>query len=1303
MSKIGGLIILFLLSTVTSFAQIDTTSKPSESLAFDFGFTRGKNVNLWPILKKYKDNDIKETQVLFSIYSKTIDYKHHTKHFQFYPFIVSDSSAQNRELRIGTTYYPNLLHYYRDSTYKSFKFFELAPNISCLGISKSKNGLFVDNNILFFLWYKNDVVKGKKKIIVFPTYWYWADSNTTHHLVFPLVYSEKYHSKIKDYKSGLYTDYTQSKINIGLLFKYENRNNHTLKTRLFPIYWSKMQRSITDTTYRKTLFPIYFSYSSDNKNNKVLFPIVWSYNNLTYKSFTLFPIFSYGHSKDSLQKEKHLNIVGLYNYSKEFNTIKNRFFPLYWSKTEFHGADTSYRKTIFPLYFSYHDHYRNNKVLFPLIWSYKNSHYQSFTVFPLFSVGHSTDSVQSVKHLNIFGVYSHYKNTLTKGDILFPIYWSKTSYRKSVDNKIDTSYSKTIFPLYFSYKDNSKNNKVLFPLVWSLNSKYYQSLTVFPLFSVGHSKDSAQSVKHLNILGLYTHLQSPTEVKDIVLPLFWSKKTMLKNDTVYRKTLFPIYFSYQDKLKHNTVVFPFVWKLESQQYKSLTVFPLFSVGHSKDSAQSVKHLNILGLYTHLQSPTEVKDVVLPLYWSKKTLLKGDTIYRKKLFPIYFSYKDKYQSNNVLFPLVYKFKSKTYQSLTVFPLFSVGHSMDSAQSVKHVNILGLYTHIQSPDAVTNLVLPFYWSKNTFSKNDTTFSKTVFPLYWSVKNKHFSKSTLFPIYWSYKDSLVNNKVVFPLVWSLKNKQYTSFTLAPLFSVGHSMDSARSVKHLNILGIYTHVKNPTATKDIIFPLYWNTTTYYKNIASYKKVLFPVYWSKEDTNSSYKVLFPLVWQFRDKYYKSFTLFPLFSVGHSLDSAQKLKHLNILGVFHKSQEDNVYKSTLFPIYWHKAIYDKKDTTISSVIFPLYWAKKDKNINNKVFFPVVWSLKNKERNRFTIFPLFSVKTEKDTSSYENTKSFLLLYKHTKTPYFVTDRVFPIYWSKTYISKSDTSYSKTIFPIYFSSKGKNKNNKVLFPLVWSMRNKFYNSFTLFPLVSFGKSTEASSVKSKHFMLSPLLGYFKENNIKKLFLFPLFSAKSTDSSFKFNVLYFLYRQKNTPKSIKISALWPLCEYEKSDSVKRFRFAPIYWYKKTDSTLLSSIQPLYYYNKTPKNKTFIFAWFLYRHDNEIGVSKSNSILWKVYNKNKYQNGDYETRFLHLVYANVHKDGKVEKSIFPIYHKVNKANGEKSLSVLFGFYNHYRQYKPDIQDYYEEERLFWILRLRSNYNQLKQAGKAGNLRRGK
>lgn len=1117
MSKIGGLIILLLLSAVTSFAQIDTTSKPSESLAFDFGFTRGKNVNLWPILKKYKDADIKETQVLFSIYSKTINYKRHTKHFQFYPFIVRDSSAQNRDLRIGTTYYPSLLHYYKDSTYKSFKFFELAPNISCLGISKSKNGLFVDNNILFFLWYKNDVVKGKKKIIVFPAYWYWADSNTTHHLVFPLVYSEKYHSKIKDYKTGLYTDYTQSKINIGLLFKYENRNNHTLKTRLFPIYWSKTERSITDTTYRKTLFPIYFSYSSDNKSNKVLFPIVWSYNNLTYKSFTLFPIFSYGHSKDTLQKEKHLNIVGLYNYSKEFNTIKNRFFPLYWSKVEFHKTDTSYRKTLFPIYFSYHDQYRNNKVLFPLIWSYKNSHYQSFTVFPLFSVGHSTDSAQTVKHVNILGVYSHYKNTLTKGDVLFPIYWSKTSYRKLVDNKIDTSYSKTVFPLYFSYKDNSKNNKVLFPLVWNLNSKYYQSFTVFPLFSVGHS------------------------------------------------------------------------------------------------------------------------------------------------------------------------------------------MDSAQSVKHINILGLYTHIQSPDGVTNLVLPFYWSKNTFTKNDTTFSKTVFPLYWFVKNKHYTKSILFPIYWSYKDSLVNNKVVFPLVWSLKNKQYTSFTLAPLFSVGHSMDSARSVKHLNILGIYTLLKKPTVTKNIVFPLYWNTTTYHKNTASYKKVLFPVYWSNEDTNSSYKVLFPLVWQFRDKYYKSFTIFPLFSVGHSLDSAQKFKHLNILGVFHKSKEDNVFKSTLFPIYWHKAIYDKKDTTISSVIFPLYWSKKDNNVNNKVFFPVVWSLKNNERNRFTIFPLFSVKTDKDTSNYENTKSFLLLYKHTKTPYYVKDRVFPIYWSKTYISKSDTSYSKTIFPIYFSSKAKNKNNKVLFPLVWSMRNKFYNSFTLFPLVSFGKSTDASSVKSKHFMLSPLLGYFKENNTKKLFLFPLFSAKSTDSSFKFNVLYFLYRQKNTPQSIKISALWPLCEYEKSDSVKRFRFAPIYWYKKTDSTLLSSIQPLYYYNKTPKNKTFIFAWFLYRHDNEIGVSKSNSILWKVYNKNKYQNGDYETRFLHLVYANVHKDDKIEKSIFPIYHKVTKANGEKSLSVLFGFYNHYRQYKPDIHDFYEEERLFWILRLRSNYNQLKQAGKAGNLRRGK
>lgn len=94
-------------------------------------------------------------------------------------------------------------------------------------------------------------------------------------------------------------------------------------------------------------------------------------------------------------------------------------------------------------------------------------------------------------------------------------------------------------------------------------------------------------------------------------------------------------------------------------------------------------------------------------------------------------------------------------------------------------------------------------------------------------------------------------------------------------------------------------------------------------------------------------------------------------------------------------------------------------------------------------------------------------------------------------------------------------------------------------------------------------------------------------------------------------------------------------------------------------------------------------------------MYERHRYQNGSYETRLLHLLYANVNLPEKREKSVFPFYYSVTYANGDKSVSVLFSFYNYFKQYKPDIKEYYQEERIFWFLRLRSNYEQLKRNGK--------
>lgn len=175
--------ILLLLACFVGSAAYPQADSAQSELSFDFGITRGRNINLWPVLYRMKSCDKKELQILYPIFSKTTDFKNHSSRFMFLPFAVNDSSAQSVNKRYGSLKYPSLYHYqreqYGEGYIRSHKVLELAPNISCLGISRSPDGMFVENNMFFFIWYKRDQAAQKTRIIVFPAYWYLSTAKDT--------------------------------------------------------------------------------------------------------------------------------------------------------------------------------------------------------------------------------------------------------------------------------------------------------------------------------------------------------------------------------------------------------------------------------------------------------------------------------------------------------------------------------------------------------------------------------------------------------------------------------------------------------------------------------------------------------------------------------------------------------------------------------------------------------------------------------------------------------------------------------------------------------------------------------------------------------------------------------------------------------------------------------------------------------------------------------------------------------------------------------------------------------------------
>ncbi len=156
-------------------AQVDSTKV---KLSFNLGITRGQNIYLRPFIRKIKEGKEKDLQIAFTIIQSKRNYTDTTKHSHLLPLLWKDSTTDQKDIRLFTTYYPSVFRV--NNNYKthvmSYRFMELAPDISLIEFSRSKDGSYLKNNLLFFLWYRNDQLSKRSHLIVFPLYNKQSDS-----------------------------------------------------------------------------------------------------------------------------------------------------------------------------------------------------------------------------------------------------------------------------------------------------------------------------------------------------------------------------------------------------------------------------------------------------------------------------------------------------------------------------------------------------------------------------------------------------------------------------------------------------------------------------------------------------------------------------------------------------------------------------------------------------------------------------------------------------------------------------------------------------------------------------------------------------------------------------------------------------------------------------------------------------------------------------------------------------------------------------------------------------------------------
>ncbi len=1148
------IVLILMLYASPGYAQNDSSQT---NLAFDFGITRGRNINLWPIFRKYKDLEKKELQVLYPIYSKSIDYSKQLKHQHFLPFFITDSSFQGINNRFVSLYYPSVFRYQKMvtplATINSYKLMELAPGIAFLGFTKSSSGIEVENNLFFFVWYKKDSLQNTR-LVVFPTYWYFTKAHDTTQLFLPFYYKKQ-------------TPY-QSKLHVAFLY-----------------------------SQKKTQYE----------------------------------------SKYSL-------------------------FPVWWSKTSFAKNDTITKRVLFPLYWSNHQKNRNNTIVFPVIYSIKNSNYHSLTVLPFVSKGKSTDTHRN--HLFIFPNYWHQTTKNQQLNVFFPVWWNRTLYLKN-----DTIVRKTLFPIFWSERGKEHSNDILIPFIYRYSEPMKKSLTLFPFYSFGYN--TRLNSWYVGITPLYWHKQQRNNTIDVLLPLYWRTKKCSDQDTLVKNTLFPFYWSARSQTLKRHILVPLFFRFKDTHKKSLILVPFFSYG--QQPVQNRSFAIITPLFWHKKHNQDTKNVFFPFYWQSKTCFNNDTIRKTTLFPIYWSNKSSQINNQILFPLIVSLKNTNYQSVTVLPFFSKGVSSDGTKH--HFDIFPFYWRLQTQEQLTRVIFPVWWSLSSYSAYDTTLRRTFFPFYWSMKSNEKRTDLLFPLIYRFEQP---------------NKKF--FSLFPLFLFGQN--SNKQSNYMAITPLYWQKKDAVQTRQVLFPIFWRNKEVNKGETTIRNTLFPVFWTYKNNGTRNLVLFPLMFNLKNADYQSFTLFPLFSKGKSPEGNKN--HLTLTPFYWKTKGMHQQSQVLFPFWWVNTTYTVSDTLSRKTLFPIYWSMRSNQKSNDVVFPFVFRFNNGLKKSFTLFPLFSF----GSSSVEPSKFIAItpLYWQIRKPNQAKNILFPVFWQRKKVTPTDTLKRSFIFPVYWSYKNNHANHHILFPLVFRFDSKSYHSTTLFPLFSKGYS---KMNESRYTLITPLAGVIRSKEASQVYLFPIFNYKKSNDEIKSSALLFLFRYIHKPDYSKTSLLWPICVNEKSTNYRYFRLAPIVWYTKTDSSRLFSVQPLHYSYKSQTRNTFIFGWFLYKYENNYGLSVSHDVLWKLYNHERFTNGDFEIRFLYLWYANVLKQGKREKSLLPLYYYVNFPNGNKHLSVFFSFYNHFKQFKPEINDFYEEERIFWLIRIRSNYDRLVEQGKGDFLRR--
>ena len=686
---------------------------------------------------------------------------------------------------------------------------------------------------------------------------------------------------------------------------------------LFPLFWYFRDEPTHATAH--TLVPLYFRRSSPEEKTTAVgvFPL-WFY----YRSFTdggrsagLMPIAYFG----SRAGRSHAVLFPLLWHFADQRSSATLAIPFYYRFADEQRASAGVPPL---LYFQGRDHGDSYKVQVPLFWRFHNAREQTTTtvVPPVFYRSRPGGWSAGIAPLLFAGGGAERRHF-----VLFPLFWHRR------DDKQDRTT--TVVANYLHRRHGGETTDAFFPILhWRRGARPGgQHETSFTLAPLVHYRRTAASTLFLSPIAAWGRGKETRA--GVILPYFWYQNRELAASGVP-----PLYFDVTRLgTGERTRVFGPYFRMNAPGRSAHVLFPLF------------------GRYT---DEKETSTYVFPVFFRRRTTegYKVDT-----LFPLlWFSSAPGY-STQVVGPFFHKSGpgSRSYGLLPLFaraanqerrfvitPLY-VNYKRVKEGTSRSFSLL-YYSSFQ-PDGYTRVIFPLWWS----GRDKEESYKVGFPLLWHFANSRENKSFTLagPILWS-RSGEYRTRGLMPLFWfSYNGKGSGSTAVVPLFYEKHTPNS-----QLLVTAIFGFKTAPDRGWFYVGPFYrsdaWNRSFW---------TLFPLFFSHHDkvTETRTRVVPPLL-----LYSKSSPEKGLFGAALLFWRSRDITSSTTLGLplFYDVHSYHEKRITLFLPFFLR--YRNHVTATSYVFAPLFYRRSSPNDSTTVAFPLVWDFRGADRRTTIVVPFY---------------------------------------------------------------------------------------------------------------------------------------------------------------------------------------------------------------------------------------------------------------------------------------------------------------------------------------------------